>query len=80
MTDGYALEVNGQLSGPSEAEHAELAMLRERFRRHHIFCDATGGAGPVFGPRHGIRCSATRSSPMTRRTARRSGASGTQTN
>jgi hypothetical protein len=79
MTDGYALEVNGQRSGPSEAEHAELAMLRERFRRHHIFCDATGGRGsriwparyPVFG--HTII-------PMTRRTARRAGASRTQAN
>jgi hypothetical protein len=46
MTDGgYALLVHRRLPGPSEAEHAELAQLRERFRSHHIFCDAPRGRG-----------------------------------
>jgi hypothetical protein len=56
MTDGYALEVNGQLSGPSEAEHAELAMLEDA-RRHHIFCDATGARVPYLahGTVSGVR-------------------------
>lgn len=59
MTDGgYALLVHRRLPGPSEAEHAELAQLRERFRSHHIFCDAPGDAGPVPGLQGGIGCPA----------------------
>ena len=43
--DGYDIQVSRRLADPSEAEHAELAQLRERFRSHHIFCDASRGRG-----------------------------------
>jgi len=43
--DGYDIQVSRRLAGPSEAEHAELGQLRERFRSHHIFCDASRGRG-----------------------------------
>ena len=43
--DGYDIQVSRRLADPSEAEHAELAQLRERFRSHHIFCDAGTGRG-----------------------------------
>lgn len=33
------------MPGPSQAEQAELALLRERFRSHHIFREATIGRG-----------------------------------